>query len=181
MASVYEIVTEQVVRALESGECPWRQPWNGGHRAPMNITGREYRGINVFFLGLAGYESPYWLTYRLCAQVARVNTLALTCPGFACASGEVRKWLKRPVSKTGIPARVSWVRIPPSPPDSAARTVAADPRRDARARLIRRDWKSRVGETPPGVRIPLSPPPSTRPAHRSQRPGSFCGCSSRCP
>ena len=64
MASVYEIVTEQVVRALESGECPWRKPWNGGHRAPMNITGREYRGINVFLLGLAGYESPYWLTYR---------------------------------------------------------------------------------------------------------------------
>ncbi len=68
MASVYEIVTEQVVRALEAGECPWRKPWNGGHRAPMNITGREYRGVNVFLLGLAGYESPYWLTYRQASE-----------------------------------------------------------------------------------------------------------------
>jgi antirestriction protein ArdC len=64
MASVYEIVTEQVVQALEAGQCPWRKPWNAGHCTPRNITGREYRGINVFLLGLAGYESPYWLTYR---------------------------------------------------------------------------------------------------------------------
>ena len=36
-------------------------------------------------------------------------------PGCSGA-GEVRKRLKRAVSKTAIPARVSWVRIPPSPP-----------------------------------------------------------------
>lgn len=64
MASVYEIVTEQVVKALEEGVVPWRKPWSGGHRAPMNITGREYRGINVLLLGMAPYESPYWITYR---------------------------------------------------------------------------------------------------------------------
>ena len=64
MASVYEMVTEQVVKALESGIVPWRKPWSGGHRAPMNIQGREYRGINVFLLGLAEYATPYWLTYR---------------------------------------------------------------------------------------------------------------------
>ena len=29
--------------------------------------------------------------------------------------GQVSEWLKEPVSKTGIPARVSWVRIPPCP------------------------------------------------------------------
>src|SRR5215510_9885467 len=31
-------------------------------------------------------------------------------------SGEVREWLNRAVSKTVVPARVPWVRIPPSPP-----------------------------------------------------------------
>ena len=30
-------------------------------------------------------------------------------------AGEVREWLNRPVSKTGIPFGVSRVRIPPSP------------------------------------------------------------------
>src|SRR6478672_2252077 len=32
-------------------------------------------------------------------------------------SGEVVEWLKAPHSKCGILARVSWVQIPPSPPD----------------------------------------------------------------
>jgi len=30
----------------------------------MSITGREYRGINVLLLGMAPYESPYWITYK---------------------------------------------------------------------------------------------------------------------
>src|SRR5262249_37825488 len=30
--------------------------------------------------------------------------------------GEVREWLNRAVSKTVVPLRVPWVRIPPSPP-----------------------------------------------------------------
>ncbi len=32
-------------------------------------------------------------------------------------SGEVAEWSNAPHSKCGIPARVSWVRIPPSPPE----------------------------------------------------------------
>src|SRR5215510_12612888 len=31
--------------------------------------------------------------------------------------GEVREWLNRAVSKTVVPLRVPWVRIPPSPPE----------------------------------------------------------------
>src|SRR5690606_38370208 len=31
-------------------------------------------------------------------------------------AGEVREWLNRAVSKTVVPLRVPWVRIPPSPP-----------------------------------------------------------------
>ena len=31
-------------------------------------------------------------------------------------SGEVPEWSIGPVSKTGVPSRVPWVRIPPSPP-----------------------------------------------------------------
>ena len=35
--------------------------------------------------------------------------------GYAKGVGEVAEWLKAPVLKTGRPARVSGVRIPPSP------------------------------------------------------------------
>jgi antirestriction protein ArdC len=67
--SVYEIVTGKILEALENGVIPWRRPWNGEQAAPRSAsTGRPYRGINAFLLALqadsAGYESPYWLTYK---------------------------------------------------------------------------------------------------------------------
>src|ERR1700742_2039159 len=33
-------------------------------------------------------------------------------------NGRVAEWFKAPVLKTGVPARVPWVRIPPLPPAS---------------------------------------------------------------
>jgi hypothetical protein len=36
----------------------------------------------------------------------------------------VAEWFKAPVLKTGVPARVPWVRIPPLPPDPSSLTFA---------------------------------------------------------
>ena len=61
--NVYEIVTEQVIKQLESGVAPWRKPWRTD--APVNlISGKPYRGLNVFMLATQGYESRYWLTFN---------------------------------------------------------------------------------------------------------------------
>lgn len=61
--SVYEIVTEQVIRQLEQGVAPWRKPWRTD--APCNlVSGKPYRGINVFLLASQGYGSRYWLTFN---------------------------------------------------------------------------------------------------------------------
>src|SRR6266436_4396833 len=62
-ASVYEIVTEQVIKQLESGVAPWRKPWRT--EMPCNlVSGKDYRGMNVFLLGSQGYASRYWLTFN---------------------------------------------------------------------------------------------------------------------
>jgi antirestriction protein ArdC len=62
-SSVYSIVTEQILKQLESGTAPWHRPWTT--QGPKNlVSGRGYRGINVFLLASNGYGSPYWLTYR---------------------------------------------------------------------------------------------------------------------
>jgi antirestriction protein ArdC len=62
---VYEIVTERILAELEKGNVPWRRTWSGGYEAPKNLKSRKaYRGINVFLLGLAGYASPWWLTFN---------------------------------------------------------------------------------------------------------------------
>lgn len=62
--TVYDMVNERILAALESGTVPWRRPWavKGG---PRNlVSGKPYRGINTFLLGLAPYASPYWLTFK---------------------------------------------------------------------------------------------------------------------
>jgi antirestriction protein ArdC len=68
--NVYEIITERILGKLEEGTVPWRKPWQGGEAGmPRNlVTGQPYRGINVFLLAAAGYESPYWLTFRQARQ-----------------------------------------------------------------------------------------------------------------
>src|ERR1700693_248981 len=62
-SSVYQIVTEQILKQLEAGVAPWHRPWT--NQLPKNlVSGREYRGINVFLLASSGHGSPYWLTYK---------------------------------------------------------------------------------------------------------------------
>jgi antirestriction protein ArdC len=63
MSSAYEIVTESIIKQLESGVAPWRKPWRT--ELPANLVSRkEYRGINIFLLASQGYGSRYWVTYR---------------------------------------------------------------------------------------------------------------------
>jgi antirestriction protein ArdC len=62
-SSVYSIVTEQILKQLESGVAPWHRPWTT--KIPKNIVSKHaYRGINVFLLASNGYGSAYWLTYK---------------------------------------------------------------------------------------------------------------------
>ena len=67
---VYQIVTDQILKALDEGTVPWRKPWRGGSagRPKSLATRKPYNGINVWLLSMSaqanGYESPYWVTYK---------------------------------------------------------------------------------------------------------------------
>lgn len=64
-SDVYQIITDRIIGLLESGTVPWRKPWKGGHQAPRNyVSGKPYRGINLFLLNAVSFPSPYWLTFR---------------------------------------------------------------------------------------------------------------------
>ncbi|HVM44974.1 MAG TPA: zincin-like metallopeptidase domain-containing protein [Candidatus Thermoplasmatota archaeon] len=70
---LYAEVTGRMIDALEGGVVPWRKPWTsmGPHR--NLVSGREYRGINVFLTALsamrAGYAYPMWVTMRQANQL----------------------------------------------------------------------------------------------------------------
>jgi antirestriction protein ArdC len=61
--AVDELITRMVVEMLEKGVVPWRKPWTA-RGGPKNISGRPYRGINLFLLAMTPFSSPYWMTFR---------------------------------------------------------------------------------------------------------------------
>lgn len=67
---LYQTVTDRIVELLEAGTAPWRSPVIGSEIGqPFSLTtGRPYRGVNVFLLGMSalagGYRSRYWMTYK---------------------------------------------------------------------------------------------------------------------
>jgi antirestriction protein ArdC len=65
---VYQIITEQVIKQLESGVAPWRKPWRTD--APMSLASlKPYRGLNILLLASQGYASRYWLTFNQAAKL----------------------------------------------------------------------------------------------------------------
>jgi antirestriction protein ArdC len=61
-------VTAQILEQLERGVVPWRKPWRA--ELPCNlVSGKPYRGVNVFLLASQGYGSRYWLTYQQTAKL----------------------------------------------------------------------------------------------------------------
>jgi antirestriction protein ArdC len=70
---LYAEVTARMIEALEDGILPWRKPWTsmGSHR--NLVSGREYRGINVFLTALSAmrgsYSYPLWVTMKQANQM----------------------------------------------------------------------------------------------------------------
>ncbi|WP_224981205.1 ArdC family protein [Geomonas agri] len=64
MCKVYDLINSRIMELLEQGTVPWRKTWSAGGNYPKNISGREYRGVNVFILACQEFSSPYWMTFK---------------------------------------------------------------------------------------------------------------------
>jgi antirestriction protein ArdC len=68
--TIYQMITDQVLKALSEGQIPWRKPWNASVNGPRNyVSNKPYRGVNVWLLLLKDYASPYWLTMKQANQL----------------------------------------------------------------------------------------------------------------
>jgi antirestriction protein ArdC len=61
---VYAIVTNRIIEHLEKGVIPWHQPWTDAGLPKNMITGKNYRGINVWLLASLKYPQNYYLTFK---------------------------------------------------------------------------------------------------------------------
>jgi antirestriction protein ArdC len=63
MPTSYDVVTDAIIKQLESGAVPWRKPWRT--EMPTSLASlKPYRGLNVLMLASQGYNSKYWLTFN---------------------------------------------------------------------------------------------------------------------
>jgi antirestriction protein ArdC len=106
--NVYEIVTERIVTLLNQGTIPWQKPWTTGGKnlLPRNlVSGKAYRGVNVFLLHAMNYSSPYWLTFKQAQQLGgNVRKGEKACPVVFW------KWLEGTDEKTGEKKRIPFLR-----------------------------------------------------------------------
>jgi antirestriction protein ArdC len=72
---LYQEVTDSILKLLDQGVPPWRQPITtaGGPGMPTSFGSKKpYRGINVFLLAIKAwahdYSSNYWLTFHQARQ-----------------------------------------------------------------------------------------------------------------
>ena len=66
---IYQIVTDQILEAMETTTGQGRRLWDAQPSLPLNLaTGKPYTGMNILILWAAaiqkGYRSPYWLTFK---------------------------------------------------------------------------------------------------------------------
>jgi antirestriction protein ArdC len=66
--TIAQIITDQIIEALENGTIPWKKPWKT--ELPMNLISKHvYRGINLLMLSMSPYASPYYLTFKQLAYL----------------------------------------------------------------------------------------------------------------
>jgi antirestriction protein ArdC len=101
----YEVVTERIMAALESGVVPWRRPWTS--HGPQNaVSKRPYRGINVFLLAGTPYAEHRWLTFNQAKELGgNVRRGEKSTPVV------LWKWLKKESEETGKVEEVPILRF----------------------------------------------------------------------
>ena len=67
--SIYQEVTDSIIKQLENGATPWIKPWHTDSTADKNFLSQApYKGINRLMLGLSsmvhGFNCPVWASFK---------------------------------------------------------------------------------------------------------------------
>lgn len=66
---IRDAVNQKIITALENGTVPWFRPWTASG-VPRNIaSGREFQGINLLLLSMAGYERNLFITFKQLQEI----------------------------------------------------------------------------------------------------------------
>lgn len=61
---VYAMINDLIIKKLEEGVIPWKQPWTKAGLPQNIVTQRPYTGVNTWLLNAMGFEKNYFLTFK---------------------------------------------------------------------------------------------------------------------
>lgn len=64
---IYQMITDLIVKQMESGVVPWRIPWKGPTLIPMNmVSKKKYKGLNLWALNAVAqiHDCPFFLSFN---------------------------------------------------------------------------------------------------------------------
>ncbi len=64
ITDVYSIVTNRIIEHLEKGVVPWHKTWTEAGLPKNLVSGKQYKGINVWLLSALDYQQNYFLTFK---------------------------------------------------------------------------------------------------------------------
>jgi antirestriction protein ArdC len=102
---VYSIVTNRIIEHLEKGVVPWQKPWTDAGLPRNLITGKHYRGINVWLLNTLNYPQNCFLTFK---QVSDLG--GYVKKGEKSHEVVFWKWLEKENKETGEKEKVPLLR-----------------------------------------------------------------------
>lgn len=100
--NIAQTITDNVIKALESGVPPWVKPWHSsGIDAPYNpVSKRYYNGINFIQLSMMPGSTHNWVTYKQAQSVgAQVRKGSVGVPVIYFSPLEVRDQVTDEVKK----------------------------------------------------------------------------------
>ncbi len=102
---VYTIVTNRIIEHLEKGVIPWQQPWTEAGLPKNLISGKPYRGINVWLLNSLNYSQNCFLSFK------QVKDLGATVKKGEKAQEVIFwKWLEKEDKETKETERIPLLR-----------------------------------------------------------------------
>ena len=67
--NVYEKITNEIIKAIETENIlPWQKPWSV-NLAKNLVSGKTYRGFNAVYLNSLSFKSPFWMTFLQCKNL----------------------------------------------------------------------------------------------------------------
>ena len=79
--NVYEIVNKRITDLLDKGVVPWHQPWAKSGSPKNLISGKNYRGINIWLLNSLGYSQNQFLTFKQIKELGgSIKNAEKACP-----------------------------------------------------------------------------------------------------